>query len=203
MNEMHVLYVPATDHVLAAQRRVGGQTPTVEMLAGPGGFRLGCVRGPHGAADVGTATTQQERFWIGHGQLAVRTMPLVADVFERPHAFLVDTDHVAELPPSDLRFKVSLDSNGNRLVVTKPDSVPIQLKLPERRRVWIQIEGPRPVDRRVMAGAIEAGDDSPWSFPLTVEPDGPIAPIPTAGSQLYYILLLIEGLLPDVRTQTL
>jgi hypothetical protein len=79
----------------------------------------------------------------------------------------------------------------------KPDS----LLFPVDTKIFIQIEGPSPSDRRVIRGVFPKNVNGGFHFPITVEPNGPLAPI--ALGRCYFILVMIEGLSPDARTKQL
>jgi len=205
MSDMHLVYVPATNHVLGAHQHTGATAPTIASFAGNGGLRLGGVRGEHQPAlfplNWGTATTERESFEIPQPELALRTLPEVRDVFARPFQYVIDTTQVALIPPSPLRLRIQIDAAGTEVVLRSP-AILGSISFPTERRVWIQVEGPTGVDRRVMSKVIPAGQAMPWHFPLTVDPNGPLAPIPVGGNT-YFLLVLVEGMVPDARTQVL
>lgn len=202
---MHIVYVPATNHVLGVHQHTGATAPTIASLAGNGGLRLGGVRGGHPPSlfplNWGTSTSEAESFAIPESELALRTLPEVRDVFTRPLQYVIDTTQVALIPPSSLRLRIQIDAAGTEVVLSSPTFIG-SISFPTERRVWIQVEGPTSVHRRVMSKSIPAGQGSPWHFPLTVDPNGPLAPIPVGGIN-YFLLVLVEGMVPDARTQTL
>jgi hypothetical protein len=205
MSDMHLVYVPASDHILAVHQHVGGPPPTPDSLAGEAGLLVSGVRTAHAATqqtlNFGTPTTEKEQFWIPARELAVRTLPLEPDVLARPCNYVVDATQVAFLPLPTIRLRIGIDAAGTKVVVTTP-AINGHISFPTQRRVWIQVEGPNPVDRRLIASVLPAGHNSPFDFPLTVDTDGPIAAVPVGG-HTYHLLVLIEGLVPDVRTQVL
>jgi len=200
---MHVLYIPRTDHILAAVRGSGIAAPTPASVCGDA-MHVGGVRRAMPAADAmwnwGTPTIGNERFSIPSRELAARAMTEEAGVYACPYRYVVDTTGVAQVPPIALRLRVEIDTGGSRVRITTP--LPWgSISFPSQRRVWIQIEGPAAVDRRILAGAIPANLASPWDFQITVDADGPLAPIATGAT--YHLLVLIEGFHPDTRTQVL
>ena len=120
MTDMHLVYVPATNHVLGVHHQVGSRPPTVASIVGDRGMRIGGIRGQHAVSTLSgnfaTATTEQEQFTIAAQELAVRTLPAVQDVFTRPYQYVIDTSQVALLPFPSRRFRIRIDPTGSRVL---------------------------------------------------------------------------------------
>jgi hypothetical protein len=200
---MHVIYIPKTEHILAVMRGTGIPTPTPASVSGDG-MRVGGMLRARPAAEAlwnwGTPTVGDEEFSIPARELATREMTEERGVYACPYRYVVDTTGVAQIPASTFRLRVQMDHAGTRVRITTP-AVFGAISFPASRRVWIQIEGPTAVDRRILAGMIPAGQSSPFDFPITVDADGPLAPLATGAR--YHLLVLIEGFHPDARTQVL
>lgn len=200
MNEVAVIYVNQTNHILAALQQ-SARLPDLEKLVGPDGIHISGIRGilPPLVAGYGAGTTQLERFVVPTTEIGLKLLPRLDDVFVRPHVYLIDLTSAVALPlPGPYRdVNVALHLTNVTLGSTDPLH-PASLTFPVDTKVFIQVEGPDPTDRRVMRGLFPAGQHSPFAFQLTVEPGGPLAPI-TPGKR-YFILVLIEGKSPDART---
>lgn len=202
MSQMHVIYCPQTDHVLAVQQAIGSAPPSLASIVGERGLR---VTNPRGAIPVGlwaTETTEREAFWIPSSELALRTVPAQTDVYTRPHSYVMDANHLAYVGPDPLRLHVAIEGNGTRVRLSHP-AFSGSITFLSTHRCWIQIEGSDPSDRRILAGAIQAHDSSPWDLAITVDPGGPLAPVVIGQNRTYHLLVLVEGLTLDARTQTL
>ncbi|MFN0251515.1 MAG: hypothetical protein ACKV2T_31865 [Kofleriaceae bacterium] len=199
---MHVLYCPHTNHVLAVQQAIGASAPSVASIVGDRGLRM---TGPRGALDFAiwaTATTEREELWIPASELALRTIPAQHDAYTRPHAYVMDGNHLAYVGPDPLRLYVAIEGNGTRVRLSHA-SFTTPITFLDNHRCWIQIEGPNESDRRILTGVIQANDSSPWDFGITVDPNGPLAPVVVGQNRTYYMLVLVEGLMLDARTQIL
>jgi hypothetical protein len=201
--QMALVYLSGTNHLLAAVKHSAG-APDLASLVGSDGLHLERVRGrmTPNVAGNGAPTSQQEKFVIPLSQLAQKSLPLNLDVFVAPHAYLVDTSTVAKLPPMGENRFVSVGLNQSAVNIGSTDPVhPDNLSFPVDTRVFIQVEGPDATDRRVMRGVFPKNQQGGFHFPMTVEPDGPLAQI--ALGKRYFILVMVEGQAPDARTVTL
>ena len=131
----------------------------------------------------------------------MRTVSVEQGALTCPYGFVVDGAQVAQLPQS-FRLGIAIENAGTNLVLRSPLTF-VALTFPDQTRVWAQVEGPRAVDRRIMAKTIPAGHTGNVVIPLTVDTDGPLAAIPVGSSTTYYVLVLVEGRMPDARTQVL
>jgi hypothetical protein len=203
MNQMAVIFMKQTNHVLAAVEQ-SAALPELPSLVGSDGLHVAGVRGafPPNVAGYGVPTSQEERFVVPTTEIDMKLLPQVDDVFVRPHVYLVDFATVAALPPTGPYRDVSVLLDQHQVTIGSTDPMhPNSLTFPVDTGVFIQVEGQDPTDRRVMRGVFQANHPSPFKFQLTVEPGGPLAPI--ALNKRYFILVLIEGKTPDARTAQL
>jgi hypothetical protein len=208
MNQMAVIFMKQTNHVLAAVEQ-SAALPGLPSLVGSDGLHVAGVRGAFppnvtgsNVAGYGVSTSQEERFVVPTTEIDMKLLPRVDDVFVRPHVYLVDFATVAALPPLGPHRDVSVSLDQRQVTIGSTDPTQTNsLTFPVDTGVFIQVEGQDPSDRRVMRGVLQANHRSPFTFQLTVEPGGPLAPI--ASNKRYFILVLIEGKTPDARTAQL
>jgi hypothetical protein len=227
-DRMAVVYVPSTGHILGALAHPRAELPiTVDAIA-PDGVYLRNLRGadthpavpyfdPISLLSVTfdllnpqnngiptqpyTYTFGDEQFFVEPPSLAVKAVAFDAGVFSAPRLYTTGAANVRLIDPgAGKRPNVLLDHD--RISLSLPETLDVALNF------WIQIEpkGGTPVPeeprRRVVQSVIPAKSaaNTDLVFPLGADAGLHAASLPDGN---YCMLVLVDGYLPDPRSQNL
>jgi hypothetical protein len=203
---MTVVYDKQTQHVLAARRRVTPANDTLDDLVAEDGLQVAGARFPvvsGGGADYGAPVNGDERVLVPKSELAVASLNLDLDVLRRPFRYVSDGTSAAALPLTTDRLRIVLDGTG--VLIGHPAVFPFaqNLNFARETKLFIQVEGPTPGDRRVMATTMPQGSYHSQTFPLTTDSGMKVPLASSLPTKSYSVLVLLEGWSADLRTAQL